>query len=54
METNEQTESVRQESQFIYNESKLAKDKKTKRQEEKTGIVSIMEDEAVGFASAYV
>ena len=54
METNEETESVRQESQFIYNESKLAKDKKTKRQKEKTGIVSIMENEAVGFASAYV
>ena len=54
METNEKTEGIRQTGETIYSQSALAKDKKTKRQEEKTGIVSIMEDEAVGFASAYV
>ena len=35
METNEEKTSVRQENKIIYVKSKLAKDKKTKRQEEK-------------------
>ena len=35
METNEEKTSVRQENKIIYVKSKLAKDTKTKRQEEK-------------------
>ena len=38
METNEEKTSVRQENKIIYVKSKLAKDKKTKRQEEKKSI----------------
>ena len=38
METNEEKTSVRQENKIIYVKSKLAKDTKTKRQEEKKSI----------------
>ena len=38
METNEEKTSVRQENKIIYVKSKLAKDKKTKGQEEKKSI----------------
>ena len=38
METNEETESVRQESQVVYDESKLAENKETKGQTQKEGV----------------
>ena len=50
METNAETKSVRQKGKFIPIESKLVEDTKTKRQEKKTCFVSIMENEAIGFA----
>tara|TARA_Y100001938_G_scaffold149394_1_gene236022 strand:+ start:3247 stop:3507 length:261 start_codon:yes stop_codon:yes gene_type:complete len=50
VETNAETKSVRQKGKFIPIESKLVEDTKTKRQEKKTCFVSIMENEAIGFA----
>ena len=49
MEINEETESVRQESQVVYDESKLAENTKTERQKTSQGTYEIMEDEAVGY-----
>ena len=38
MEINEETESVRQESQVVYDESKLAENKETEGQTQKEGV----------------
>ena len=48
MEGNEEKESVRQESKIVYDESKLVKNKKTKRQEKKESFGQIMENETSG------
>ena len=54
METNEEKKSVRQASKVVYAERKLVEDKKTKRQEKKASFGKIMENEAIGYAPAYV
>ena len=48
MEGNEEKKSVRQESKIVYDESKLVKNKKTKRQEKKETFGQIMENETSG------
>ena len=54
METNEETQSVWQEGQVVYDESKLAENKETEGQKEKKSNGKIMEDAAVGYVEAYV
>jgi hypothetical protein len=54
METNEEKKSVRQASKVVHAERKLVEDKKTKRQEKKASFGKIMENEAIGYAPAYV
>ena len=54
METNEETQSVWQEGQVVYDESKLAENKETERQKEKKSNGKIMEDATVGYVEAYV
>ena len=54
MEANEEKKGVRQKSKVIYAKPKLVKDKKTKRQEKKASFGKIMENEAIGYAPAYV
>tara|TARA_B100000902_G_C26458604_1_gene504341 strand:+ start:207 stop:473 length:267 start_codon:yes stop_codon:yes gene_type:complete len=49
METNEETESIRQQSEVVYAESKLAKSKKTKGQEKTKSSEKIMENATVGY-----
>ncbi len=49
METNEETESIRQQSEVVYAESNLAKSKKTKGQEKTKSSEKIMENATVGY-----
>ena len=48
METNEEKEGVRQTSQNVHAQSRLAKDKKAEGQAETTCFVEIMESKTVG------
>ena len=50
MEINEETKDIRQKSEVVYYESKLAEDKETKGQEKKEGATKIMESRPVGHA----
>mgnify|MGYP003324137095 CR=1 FL=1 len=50
METNEEKESIRQESEAVYYESKLVENKETKGQTQKEGVTKIMESRPVGHA----
>ena len=50
METNEEKDCSRQESEIVYAQSILAKNKEAKRQEETSCAGQIMENEAIGFA----
>ena len=49
METNEEKEGVRQTSQTVHAQSRLAEDKKAEGQEETTCFAETMESETVGF-----
>ena len=49
METNEEKEGVRQTSQTVHVERRLAKDTKAEGQTETTGFVKTMESKTVGF-----
>ena len=50
MEINEETKDIRQKSEVVYYESKLAEDKETKGQEKKEGATKIMESRPIGHA----
>ncbi len=50
METNEEKEGVRQESEVVSNESTLVKDKETERQEETESVSQIVESKPNGHA----
>ena len=50
MEINEETKDIRQKSEVVYYESKLAEDKETKGQEKKEGTTKIMESRPIGHA----
>ena len=50
MEINEETKDIRQKSEVVYYESKLAEDKETKGQEKKEGTTKIMESKPIGHA----
>ena len=54
METNEETESIRQKNQVVYAESTLVENKKTEGQEKTKGNGKVMEDATVGNAPTYV
>ena len=54
METDAETQSVWQEGQVVYDESKLAENKETEGQKEKKSNGKIMEDATVGYVEAYV
>ena len=49
METNEETEGIRQESEVVYSESKLAENTKAEGQAETTCFAETMEGKTVGF-----
>tara|TARA_E500000178_G_scaffold322212_1_gene346839 strand:- start:37 stop:297 length:261 start_codon:yes stop_codon:yes gene_type:complete len=50
VETDEEKDCSRQESEIVYAQSILAKNKEAKRQEETSCAGQIMENEAIGFA----
>ena len=50
MEIDEETKDIRQKSEVVYYESKLAEDKETKGQEKKEGATKIMESRPIGHA----
>ena len=50
MEINEETKDIRQKSEVVYYESKLAEDKETEGQEKKEGATKIMESKPIGHA----
>ena len=54
METNEETESIRQKNQVVYAESTLVENKKTEGQEKTKGNGKVMEDATIGNAPTYV
>ena len=54
VETNAETESIRQKNQVVYAKSTLVKNKKTEGQEKTKSYGKIMEDATVGYAPAYV
>tara|TARA_Y100000748_G_scaffold173812_1_gene145538 strand:+ start:226 stop:483 length:258 start_codon:yes stop_codon:yes gene_type:complete len=50
METDEEKESIRQESEVVSNEPKLVKNQKTKGQEKKESAYKTMENETISYA----
>ena len=50
METDEEKDCSRQESEIVYAQSNLVKNKEAERQEETSCAGQIMENEAIGFA----